>query len=67
MRRLGRRVRVWTEWNWSSINRPHVVWWERSYLDHGPDSVGFGLSWGNGYSDPVWSIDLEVRLPRWWP
>jgi len=27
------------------------------------------LAWGNGNSDSVWSIDLEVWMPslRWWP
>lgn len=41
------------EWNWWAINRPHLHF----YRDH--DGWGIMLSWGNGNSDPVWSIAYD--------
>ena len=42
----------------SSVNLPRVRWYwydeTRGYLD---------LSWGNGNSDPVWSVTLRVSVP----
>ena len=44
----------------SSVNLPRLrwYWWDATegHLD---------LSWGNGNSDPVWSVSVRLRVPRW--
>jgi len=55
-----RRGPLYAEWNAWAINRPHLtVCW----LDDGVYEVA--VSWGNGNSDPVWLVNVKVRLPRW--
>lgn len=57
---IKRPLSVFTEFHASSINRPHFsLYWS----DH--DRVGLGLSWGNGNSDPVFNITLELWVPPW--
>lgn len=60
------RVRVWREWNWDCINRPYVYAdWIWNAAD-APIGLCMALSWGNGNSDPVWSISVEVDpAPAW--
>ncbi len=49
-----------SEWNWWPINRPHFhAYW----LEHG--HCGWHVSWGNGNSDPVWSLGVEFHIPMW--
>lgn len=64
----GRWDNVWAEINLDAIHRPHLFYWNIE----APDSCveggitrqgGLGISWGDGNSDPVWSI--ELRFPLW--
>lgn len=42
-----------------SINHPYVTWlWE------GAPEAFLSLSWGNGNSDPVWSVAVRLPVPR---
>ncbi len=53
--------------DWDQINRPHLFF----LYDNGDDNeelgrtdgVSLGVSWGNGNSDPVWSVDVFIPLP----
>lgn len=43
----------------SSINLPRLHWlWETE------TDLLLWADWGNGNTDPVWSLDLRIRLPR---
>lgn len=44
----------------SSINRPHF---SRTWFDK--DCLSLGLSWGNGNSDPVFIVNIDLRIPAW--
>lgn len=47
-------------WHWHAVHRPHLAWY---WLDA---TRGFlSLTWGDHYNDSVWSIDLELSVPRW--
>ncbi len=48
-----RRRRVEADIDLTMINRPHFM------LD--PERKWFAISWGNGYSDPVISIQINLR------
>lgn len=50
------KVRLVREWNWWPINRPQITRWWISRHD-----FGFVLGWGNGNSDNVWSLGIEVH------
>lgn len=55
-------MKWYTDWNWWAVHRPHsMFYWvtDRRF--------GIEVSWGNGNSDPVWSIGVEITLPGWWP
>lgn len=41
---------LWIDVNLTMVNRPHVM------LDDERRWIAF--SWGNGYSDPVWSVQI---------
>jgi len=51
---LGRHVRLHLSLDLDMVNLPRV------HLYRDVDVISVGLSWGNGYSDPVWSVGLEV-------
>ena len=53
-------MKIYREWNTRSINRPYLncYWADRH-------RAGWHLEWGNGNSDPVWSIGVEFNVPAW--
>jgi hypothetical protein len=64
--------RRWPRWRWelggnlvyltidlSNLNLPRVM----IYGDDNNHVVHVALSWGNGNSDPVWSIGFPVLVP----
>ncbi len=55
LRRQSRTIkdRVSFDWNWWAVNRPRLI-----LCDPFDDTITVGLHWGNGNSDPVWSIDV---------
>ena len=57
---LKRPLSVFAEFHASSLNRPHFSYY---WTDH--DRVGLSLDWGNGSSDPVFNVTLELRVPHW--
>ena len=72
--RHGRLRRVELEWNWWPINRPRLSIYAWNGLDRHDNPVAWSwvyLSWGNGNSDPVWSISVRATgrlhrlLARW--
>ena len=50
-------IRIHRSWRWWPINRPHL---QADVI--GPGRYYIGLSWGNGNSDPVWSIGLDINM-----
>ena len=56
----------WSRGPWSlevrlgSVNRPHL---DAGWSDE--NEAWVCLSWGNGGSDPVWSLAVRGRPPRW--
>jgi len=44
----------------SSINLPRLM-----CFSNGEDRVYLALSWGNGKSDPVWTIEVGWYAPAW--
>lgn len=53
------KIRCFKSWNWWPINRPHFYaeWW-------GDKKLGIWIDWGNGNSDPVWTLGVEITLGR---
>jgi len=49
---------VYIEVNARAINRPHF---STCWIDD--DHYDVALSWGNGSSDPVWFVSLNVTVP----
>lgn len=45
-------MKFWAHGAWWPINRPHLVSWADD------ENYGLGVSWGNGNSDPVWSLGV---------
>lgn len=43
--------------HWGQIHRPRLLW---TWMDR--RTLLVGVSWGDAYSDPVWSVDLTVEL-----
>lgn len=50
------KVKPSARWAWWPIHRPYLVAW-RNYRE----SWGLFLEWGDGNSDPVWSIGVEIQ------
>lgn len=67
--RRGQRFGV--EFAPSNMNGPHIAsyWWWDCDQDAPPSHAELSLSWGNGNSDPVWSVWARVPVPpvlaRW--
>ena len=50
-------MRFWAHGSWWPINRPHVIVWGDD------ENYGIGVDWGNGNSDPVWSVGVIFNAP----
>lgn len=51
----------------SCMNGPHLAsywWWDEDHPAP-PSHAELSLSWGNGNSDPMWSVWVQVPVPRW--
>jgi hypothetical protein len=60
--RLTRRwsrgiVHAYLDVDLAMVNRPHVDGFRWG------DRAGVSVGWGNGFSDLVWSVGVEVRRP----
>ena len=56
----GESIEVAAEFNPWPINRPRLNWyWYDEY------SGTLALEWGNGNSDPVWSLSARFSVPGW--
>lgn len=51
-------IEITGEINTWSAHRPGITAWRHT------DSIGIALWWGNGNSDPVWEIAIELRRAR---
>ncbi len=53
------KIRAFRVWNWWPINRP------RFYAERWDDKkVGIWVDWGNGNSDPVWTLGVEITFGK---
>lgn len=56
----GSLASAFASFDLTEINRPHV---RASWYDE--EEFGVALDWGNGNSDPVWSVAFSFRPTGW--
>lgn len=52
-------IRIFKAWRWRSVNRPRF-----NAERWGGKRFGIWVDWGNGSSDPVWTLGLEISFGK---